>query len=111
MVNLLRPDPSEPAVVTTPAEAAASGAPLQIGVRLFAGLREAAGWGERDLEIPAGATPRTLWRHLGLASPPASEAGELPKELRVAINQAFATPDTPLADGDELAFLPPISGG
>jgi molybdopterin converting factor small subunit len=35
----------------------------------------------------------------------------LPKELRVAINQAFATPDTPLADGDELAFLPPISGG
>jgi molybdopterin converting factor small subunit len=29
----------------------------------------------------------------------------------VAINQAFATPDTPLADGDELAFLPPISGG
>jgi molybdopterin converting factor subunit 1 len=111
VVPVPHPDPSEPAVASAPAKPDGGGAPLQIGVRLFAGLREAAGWGERDLEIPAGATPRTLWRHLGLASPPASEAGELPKERRVAINQAFATPDTPLADGDELAFLPPISGG
>lgn len=35
----------------------------------------------------------------------------LPSGVRVAINQAFAAADTPLADGDELAFLPPISGG
>ena len=38
-------------------------------------------------------------------------AADIPTGVRVAINQAFATADTPLADGDELAFLPPISGG
>ena len=37
---------------------------MRIGVRLFAGLREAAGWGERQLQAPTGATPRSLWREL-----------------------------------------------
>ena len=37
--------------------------------------------------------------------------GAMGANVRVAINQCFASADTPLADGDELAFLPPISGG
>ena len=41
----------------------------------------------------------------------AAQAQALPSGIRVAINQRFADPLTPLADGDELAFLPPISGG
>jgi molybdopterin synthase sulfur carrier subunit len=46
------------------------------------------------------------------AWPLASRAAEgLPGGVRVAINQRFAPEDTPLADGDELAFLPPITGG
>ncbi|MFM7265031.1 MAG: MoaD/ThiS family protein [Cyanobium sp.] len=104
-MHATRPDASD-----APAPSAA-GAPIRIGVRLFAGLREAAGWGERQLQAPAGATPRSLWRELvGAGALPGGD-GALPGELRVAINQAFAAPDTPLADGDELAFLPPISGG
>lgn len=99
-VSAPRPDPSE-----------LTGVPLRVSVRLFAGLREAAGWGERALAVRTGATPREVWRLLDLATRPDALPGELPNELRVAINQAFATPDTPLADGDELAFLPPISGG
>jgi molybdopterin synthase sulfur carrier subunit len=76
-----------------------------VRVRLFAGLREQAGWGERHWPASAAAalTPRQLWQHL-----------ELPGELtsvRIAINQQFAAADTPLQAGDELAFLPPISGG
>lgn len=85
--------------------------PLSLQIRLFAGLREAAGWGERWHQAPAGSTPGSVWRQLELADAWPSDAGELPEGLRVAINQQFAAADTPLADGDELAFLPPISGG
>ena len=79
---------------------------LTVRVRLFAGLREAMGWAEQRLTTAIGTTPATLWPQL---DPPDGEA--LPATVRVAINQQFADPATPLADGDELAFLPPISGG
>jgi molybdopterin converting factor small subunit len=73
-------------------------------------LREAAGWSERTVQAPAGASPLQLWQQLEMAGAWPGDAG-LPDGVRVAINQAFAAADTPLADGDELAFLPPISGG
>lgn len=80
-------------------------------MKLFARLREQAGWGERLVEPDAAAaTPLTLWRQLDLPAP-ATAAETMPQGMRVAINQRFAAADTPLADGDELAFLPPISGG
>jgi molybdopterin synthase sulfur carrier subunit len=119
------------------------GSACMVKVRLFAGLRERAGWGERLVGVADGpATPLLLWRQLRLAEawsdtseqiaapageplhPPvarghqANESGagvaagdSLPVGVRVAVNQAFAAADTLLADGDELAFLPPISGG
>jgi molybdopterin synthase sulfur carrier subunit len=83
---------------------------LTLRVRLFAGLREAAGWSERTVQAPGGASPLQLWQQLELAGAGPGGAG-LPDGVRVAINQSFAAADTPLADGDELAFLPPISGG
>lgn len=104
-------------------------APATVRVRLFASLREAAGWSERLVPLPANAdqtpcTPLLLWRMLEMAFPTSSPAihpstgalfaspgPSLPAGLRVAINQRFAAPDTPLKPGDELAFLPPITGG
>ena len=79
-----------------------------IEIRLFAGLRERAGWGERRLPLQAAAplTPAALWLQLELG-----DGAALPSTVRVAINQAFASPHQPLVAGDELAFLPPISGG
>ena len=85
--------------------------PAAIRVRLFAGLREAAGWGEQTWVLPGGtatdpaapSTPRQVWAALQLP-------GSL-ETTRVAINQQFAGADSPLNGGDELAFLPPISGG
>ncbi len=80
-----------------------------IRILLFAGLREAAGWSERlwtssSTEEPLGdLTPKILWGELNLP-------GHL-NDLRVAINGHFATVDSPVQPGDELAFLPPISGG
>lgn len=103
----------------------APSADATVKVRLFAALREAAGWDERHVVLPATdpipCTPLVLWHQLELPAPwsmpdPPCSAGEspalsLPAGLRVAINQRFATPDTPLRPGDELAFLPPITGG
>ncbi|MEB3165560.1 MAG: MoaD/ThiS family protein [Cyanobacteriota bacterium] len=85
--------------------APSSATPAAIRIRLFASLREAAGWAERTwpLATPAPLTPRDLWPQLALP-------GAL-SEVRVAINQQFASADSPLQPGDELAFLPPISGG
>lgn len=80
-----------------------------IRILLFAGLREQAGWNERLWPLPHDPasktlpTPSSLWSALNLP-------GNL-GELRIAINRHFATADTPLHPGDELAFLPPISGG
>jgi len=86
---------------------------LHVRVRLFAGLRETVGWSEKLVEVSAATgtpqatrpTPEQLWRQLGL------QPGDPPAGVRVAINQQFASWDTTLSGGDELAFLPPISGG
>ena len=80
----------------------------KIRILLFAGLREQAGWAEQQWpsapQRDAVLTPRQLWLKLQLP-------GALDQQVRVAINQQFADADTPLQPGDELAFLPPISGG
>ena len=77
-----------------------------IRVRLFAGLREQAGWGDQPWPLDSAATPtaQQIWEQLGLP-------GTLGSGVRIAINQQFAAADTTLQAGDELAFLPPISGG
>lgn len=99
--------------------------PQVIRVRLFASLREAMGWDELVVS-PActPATPFALWQQLQLArgwqqAQDAMDDGprmetdgdDLPNGVRVAINQRFASSHTQLRDGDELAFLPPITGG
>lgn len=82
---------------------------VPIRILIFASLREQAGWSERSWWHPSAdhdtdpMTPRRLWELL-----------ELPGNIeatRVAINHQFSACDTPIYPGDELAFLPPISGG
>ncbi len=72
-------------------------------VKLFAGLRERAGTGVRELELPAGARVADAWDALGL--------GNAPTGLLYAVNKAYAPVERELADGDEVAFVPPVSGG
>jgi molybdopterin synthase sulfur carrier subunit len=82
-----------------------------VRVRLFAALRDSMGWSERLVTPPtATSTPLDLWHQLGLGADTRGAKGT-PNGIRVAINQQFASWDAPLAAGDELAFLPPISGG
>jgi MoaE-MoaD fusion protein len=76
---------------------------VDVAVRLFAGLREQAGAGERALELPDGARVADAWAALGL--------GEEPDGLLYAVNRRYAPRNQSLADGDEVAFIPPVSGG
>jgi MoaE-MoaD fusion protein len=73
---------------------------VKVRVRLFAGLRERAGWSEREIEA---ATLADVW--------PALELGEEPAGLLYAVNQDYADRSAPLEDGDEVAVIPPVSGG
>jgi molybdopterin converting factor subunit 1 len=75
-------------------------AAMTVRVRLFAGLRERAGWAQREIDA---ATVSEVWQALDL--------GEEPKGLLYAVNKEYATRDHALADGDEVALIPPVSGG
>jgi molybdopterin synthase catalytic subunit len=76
---------------------------VQVAVKLFAGLRERAGVRERLLELPDGARAGDVWAELAL--------GEEPNGLLYAVNRAYAGREAALADGDEVALIPPVSGG
>jgi molybdopterin synthase catalytic subunit len=76
---------------------------VTITVRLFAGLRERAGWDVRELELPSGATIGDVWKELGL--------GAQPRGLLYALNKGYADKSTVLSEGDEVALIPPVSGG
>jgi molybdopterin converting factor subunit 1 len=82
--------------------------PMRIRVRLFAMQREAAGTKLLHLEIPIGATVEDAWAAV-VEVVPALASGR--RSLRFAVNGDYVTPGTPLADGDELACIPPVSGG
>jgi len=79
---------------------------MRIKVRLFAAYREAVGQGVLELELPEGAHVQDARALLEVRYPGLSLSGGM-----AAVNQDFARPDTPLKEGDELAFLPPVSGG
>jgi molybdopterin synthase catalytic subunit len=74
---------------------------VRIRVRLFAGLREQAGWSERELD--GVESVGDVWQALGL--------GAEPEGLLYAVNRDYAPRERPLADGDEVALIPPVSGG
>ena len=82
--------------------------PLRIRVRLFAMQRETAGTKELRLEVPLGSTVEDAWFAV-VATVPALAPGR--SSLRFAVNGAYAGPETALADGDEVACIPPVSGG
>ena len=72
-------------------------------MRLFAALRERVGSGSVDVDLPDGAVVGDVWRALDL--------GEEPSGLLFAVNRAYAERAIVLAPGDEVAVIPPVSGG
>ena len=82
---------------------------MRVTVKLFARLRELVGSGDLALEIPGhSATVADVWATL-VAAHPAAEA--YTRSMSSAVNLDYARMTTAVADGDEVAFLPPVSGG
>ena len=81
---------------------------MRVTVRLFARLRDITGTAEMLREIEPGATIGAVWQEL---------AGEFPaladyqRSISTALNEDYARMDAEVHDGDEIGFLPPVSGG
>jgi molybdopterin converting factor subunit 1 len=81
---------------------------MRVTVRLFARLRDLAGSGELLRDVPAPATVQTVWTSL-VDEMPSLRAYE--KAMSVAVNAEYARMAVAVHEGDEVAFLPPVSGG
>ncbi|PZN12639.1 MAG: molybdopterin converting factor subunit 1 [Bacillota bacterium] len=91
---------------STPGSGAGTGATVR--VRLFAAVAER--WGERELQlaVPPGATAATVVEYLRARRP---EMAQLLDACRLAVNGRYAEPGQPVRGGDEVALIPPVSGG
>lgn len=84
---------------------------MSVRILYFAALREQLGQASEQLDLPAGvATVADLRAHLVARGGDWSALAKT-GALRVAVNQAMAKPETAVADGDEVAFFPPVTGG
>lgn len=77
-------------------------------IRLFARVRDIVGAAELERDVTNGDTLRTVWQGLVREYPELERYGPL---ISGAVNEEYARMDSPLKDGDEVAFLPPVSGG
>jgi molybdopterin converting factor subunit 1 len=81
---------------------------MRVTVRLFARLRDITGASELSRDIRDGATIGDLWRELAAEFP---ELGHYERSISSAVNADYARRDHVLGPDDEVAFLPPVSGG
>jgi len=81
---------------------------MRITIRLFGRLRDMAGVSDLRRELPDSATVATAWADLAAEFPQMSPWA---RAVSAAVNADFAKMTAPLAEGDEVAFLPPVSGG
>jgi molybdopterin converting factor subunit 1 len=81
---------------------------MRVTVRLFARLREIAGAAELARDVMPGATIGTVWRQLATEFP---ALAPYERSISTAVNEDYARMDRAVGEGDEIAFLPPVSGG
>ena len=81
---------------------------MRIRVLFFGVLRDVVGVREDSLDVPEGGRLDTVFEHYATRFP---KLREMAASTVLALNQQFSSPSAPLAEGDEVAFLPPVSGG
>lgn len=77
---------------------------MSIRVRYFASLRETMGRSEESLAAEGLVAVADVWKAVNRGLP-------MPANLLCAVNMEYARPDTPVKDGDEVGFFPPVTGG
>ena len=83
---------------------------MNVTVRFFASLREAAGTEQEQVNLPPGASVQMLLQ--ALVDRYSSMGAQLgARGVRFAVNRCYAQPDVELKDGDEVALVPPVGGG
>ena len=80
---------------------------MRVAVRFFAMYRERAGVAHTEVELPDGASAAELLAHLRSEFPSLPSAAP----VLIAVNSEYASEEAVLRDGDEVAFIPPVSGG
>lgn len=81
---------------------------MHVTIRLFARLRELAGASELKRQVPEGSSAMDAWHALTAEFPAMTDYG---RSISCAVNEEYARLTATLHDGDEVAFLPPVSGG
>jgi molybdopterin converting factor subunit 1 len=81
---------------------------MRVTIRLFGRLHDLAGAAELARDVPAGATVHAVWDALAAEFPALAPHA---RSVSAAVNAEFARPTAAVAEGDEVAFLPPVSGG
>ena len=81
---------------------------MRVTVRLFARLRDITGSSELGRDVALGSTIADVWRQLTGEFP---ELSKYERSISSAVNADYARMDHAVSDGDEIAFLPPVSGG
>lgn len=81
---------------------------IRIRVLAWGSAAEALGWADRELSLAPGTTVGQLLSELAAHS---ARLAENRFRVRLAVNQQYAPPETALAEGDEVALIPPVSGG
>jgi molybdopterin synthase sulfur carrier subunit len=81
---------------------------MRVTVRLFARLRDLVGSGDLVRDVPAPATVQTIWKALVAEFP---GLAQYERSMSVAVNADYSRMSASVSDGDEVAFLPPVSGG
>ena len=81
---------------------------MRVSVLFFGPLKDLVGTRSEEIDLPAGSDLRAVLEHYQARQP---RLAELARNIAIARNREFAAPDTPVSEGDEVAFLPPVSGG
>ena len=81
---------------------------ISVTVKLFATLRQQAGWAAQVVRVPSGSTVGELMTILSQATPDLKLTG---RAVYAAVNQSYVKQDHLLVDGDVVAIFPPVSGG
>lgn len=81
---------------------------MKVKTKFFAAIKDIVGTSEVELELPSGTTAGDLFQRYCQQHPPLSRYAH---NTMISVNLEFVPPETRLHEGDEIAFIPPVSGG